>query len=118
MTESSSPSKQSFEGELVGTSLLGASTPHLTVAGTISFLLGSALSFLLKVSAVGQKMAPKDVHMRGAWVAQSVDFGSGHDLTVCGVGLCADSSEPGACFGFCVPLSLLMLMLCLSLKDE
>ena len=33
------------------------------------------------------------------------DFGSGHDLTVRGfephVGLCADSSEPGACFGFC-----------------
>ena len=39
----------------------------------------------------------------GAWVAQSVehlslDFGSGHDLTVCDiephVGLCADSAEP------------------------
>ena len=38
------------------------------------------------------------------------DFGSGHDLTVCEfeprVGLCADGSEPGACFGFCVSLSL------------
>ena len=38
------------------------------------------------------------------------DFGSGHDLTVCEfeprVGLCAHSSEPGACFGFCVSLSL------------
>ena len=37
-------------------------------------------------------------------------FGSGHDLTVRGfeprVGLCADSSEPGACFGFCVSLFL------------
>ena len=41
--------------------------------------------------------------MQGTWVAQSVehpalDFGSGHDLTVCGaephVGLCADSAEP------------------------
>ena len=35
---------------------------------------------------------------------------SGHDLTVCefepGVGLCADSSEPGTCFGFSVSLSL------------
>ena len=33
-----------------------------------------------------------------------------HDLMVCGfephVGLCADSSEPGACFGFWVSLSL------------
>ena len=36
--------------------------------------------------------------------------GSGHDLTVCDfeprVRLCADSSDPGACFGFCVSLSL------------
>ena len=40
---------------------------------------------------------------RGAWAAQSVkrltlDFSSGHDLTVCDreprVGLCADSAEP------------------------
>ena len=47
--------------------------------------------------------------MRGAWVAQS-DFGSGHDLAVCEfeprIWLCADSSEPGACFRFCVSLSL------------
>ena len=49
----------------------------------------------------------------GAWVAQSVerpDFGSGHDLAVREfeprVGLCADSSEPGAYFRFCVSLSL------------
>ena len=35
---------------------------------------------------------------------------SGHDLAVHEfephVGLCADSLEPGACFGFCVSLSL------------
>ena len=55
---------------------------------------------------------------QGAWVAQSVgrpDFGSRHDLTLCGfepcVGLCADSWEPGACFGFCVSLSF-SLSLC------
>ena len=40
-------------------------------------------------------------HMWLVWIS---DFGSGHDLVVCGfephVGLCADSSEPGACFGF------------------
>ena len=40
----------------------------------------------------------------------SEDFGSGHDLEVgefepC-VGFCAENSEPGACFGFCVSLSL------------
>ena len=38
----------------------------------------------------------------------SIDVGSGHDLTVREfeprVGLWADSSEPGACFGFCVAL--------------
>ena len=38
------------------------------------------------------------------------DFGSGHDLAVSEFephdGLCADRSEPGACFGFCVSLSL------------
>ena len=50
---------------------------------------------------------------------------SGHDLTVREfeprVGLCADSSEPGACFGFYVSLSLSdppQLMLCLSLSQK
>ena len=52
---------------------------------------------------------------RGTWVAQLVKhltlgFSSGHDFVVRefepGIGLCADSSEPGACFGFCVSLSL------------
>ena len=41
------------------------------------------------------------------WVS---DFGSGHDVTVhefeTHVRLCADSSEPGACFGFRVSLFL------------
>ena len=48
-------------------------------------------------------------HLGGS-VGEAPAFGSGHDLTVCGfkplVRLCADSSEPGACFGFCVSLSL------------
>ena len=42
----------------------------------------------------------------GGSVGWASDFGSGHDLTVRefepSIGLCADSSEPGACFGFCV----------------
>ena len=46
----------------------------------------------------------------GGSVGWASNFGSGHDLAVHGfeprVGLCADSSEPGACFGFCVSLSL------------
>ena len=45
-------------------------------------------------------------HLGGSVGCMS-DLGSGHDLAVCEfkphVGLCADSSEPGACFGFCVP---------------
>ena len=43
-------------------------------------------------------------------VSEASNFSSGYDLVVhefkpC-VRLCADSSEPGACFGFCVSLSL------------
>ena len=51
-----------------------------------------------------------DMGRLGGSVGWVSDFSSGHDLTVCEfeprVGLCADSSEPGACFGFCVSLSL------------
>ena len=40
----------------------------------------------------------------------TVHFGSGHDLVVYEfeprIGLCADGSEPGTCFGFCVSLAL------------
>ena len=52
---------------------------------------------------------------QSAWVAQLVrhltcGFGSGHDLTVHEfkphIRLCADISEPGASFEFCVSLSL------------
>ena len=46
----------------------------------------------------------------GGSLSWTSDFGSGHDLTVHefepGIRLCADSSEPGACFGFCVSLCL------------
>ena len=55
------------------------------------------------------KKAAKGGPLSGS-VGWASDSGSGHDLMVCGfeprVGLCADSSEPGACFGFCVSLSL------------
>ena len=46
----------------------------------------------------------------GGSVGWASNFGSGHDLMVHGfkpcVGLCADSSEPGACFWFCVSFPL------------
>ena len=69
--------------------------------------------------------------MRGTWLAQwvkrptsaQVFCGSGHNLMVREfephVGLCADSWEPGACFRFCVSLSLCPTPACaLSLKNE
>ena len=52
------------------------------------------------------------------------DFSSGHDVMVpefeTRIRLYADSSEPGACFGFCVSLFLCPLhhTLCLSLKNK
>ena len=59
----------------------------------------------------------------GGSVSWASNFSSGHDLMVRGfephVGLCADSSEPGACLGFCVSLSLsapFLLMLCFGLS--
>ena len=65
---------------------------------------------------------------RGTWVVQSVKpLTLAHDLTIRGfeshVELCADSSEAGACFGFCVSLSLfapplLAHTLSLSLKNK
>ena len=49
---------------------------------------------------------------RGTWVAQSIKHLTSAQVTIsvrefepC-LGLCADSSEPGACFRFCVSLSL------------
>ena len=70
---------------------------------------GSALA--RKTAGLENKQdATKNSTMQGAWVAQLVkhpDFGSGHDLTVREfephIGLCADSSEPGACLGFLSP---------------
>ena len=44
------------------------------------------------------------------WLSWASNFGSGHDLTVRGfkprVGLCANSTEPGASFRFCVSFSV------------
>ena len=46
----------------------------------------------------------------GGLVGEDSDFGLSHDFMVCGfelhVRLCADSSEPEACFRFCFSLSL------------
>ena len=62
------------------------------------------------------------VRALGGSVGYTSHFGSGHDLAIREfeprVGLWADSSEPGACFGFCVSLSLCPtpLTLCLSLS--
>ena len=58
------------------------------------------------------------------WLSRlSVRLQLSHDLTVHKlqphVGLCADISEPGVCFGFCLPLSALPpLTLCLSKMNK
>ena len=66
----------------------------------------------------------------GAWVAQSGGRPSSAQVMISQVrkfkpcvGLCANSSEPRACFGFCVCVSLsapppLMLHLSLSVKNK
>ena len=59
----------------------------------------------------------------GGSVGWATHFGSGHDLMVCVfepcIRLCADSSESGACFQFCLPLSLpLPHSRCLCLRNK
>ena len=62
----------------------------------------------------------------GGSVTWASNFSSGHDFTVRGfeprIGFCADRSEPGACFWFCVSLSLLsappLLTLSLSVSQK
>ena len=74
----------------------------------------------------GKQTKNKELEGRlGGSVGWASDFGSGHDLAVREfeprVGLWADSSEPGACFGFCASLSLSdppLFMLCLCLKNK
>ena len=58
--------------------------------------------------------------LRGAWVPHSVKRLNLAQVMISvfefepRVGLCADSSEPGACFGFCLLSLPLPLVLCLS----
>ena len=76
-----------------------------TLGSAITYLfnewLSNSILFYMK-NVVGGRL--------GGLVGWASDFSSGHDLKVLGfkprVGLCADSSEPGACFGSCVSLSL------------
>ena len=66
--------------------------------------------------------------MRGAWVAQSVKCPTSAQVMISQfvnsgphVGLCANSSEPGDCFGFCVSSlcpSLLPLSVSLSKMNK
>ena len=78
-----------------------------------------------KTEAAIRKQKILKGHLGGSvgWVT---DFGSGRDLMVCEfephVGLCVDSSEPGAYFRFCVSLfpypRLLVLCLLSSLSQK
>ena len=77
-----------------------------TLRGAISKL--QLLSFL--IFDQHQRVLNSDTtRYMGGSVGQVSEFGSGHDLMVHQfephVGLCADNSQPAACFGFCVSLS-------------
>ena len=85
---------------------------YLNERGLVSF--SAYLHLLLKEWFLGRL---------GGSVGEASTFSSGRDFMVGGfkprIRLCADGSEPGACFGFCVFLSLSappLLMLCLSLS--
>ena len=61
----------------------------------------------------GQSQVVSKCRSWGAWVAQSVEHPTSAQVMISqlmssspAIGLCADSSEPGACFRFCVSLSL------------
>ena len=75
------------------------------------FLMQSDLSIVSFITNTSYGLFFKKAKW-GTRVAQLVKrlTSSGHDLVVCEfeprVGLCADSSEPRTCFGFCVSLSL------------
>ena len=67
----------------------------------------------LSEAASPSTLVLKISNRRGAWGAQSVKRPALAQVTISTVrgvepcvGLCADSSGPGACFGFCVSLSL------------
>ena len=71
---------------------------HMSHTHEVSKDCSGAVSKMLSTGAPGWRLGGAS------------DFGSGHDLVVHEfkprVGLCADGSEPGSLFGFCVSLSL------------
>ena len=85
---------------------------RLQVRFTTKHKLMHALPLLFKHCNIRvfslKKKTPGQGRLGGS-VSQASYFGSGHDLRVCVceplVRLCADSSEPGACFRFCVSVS-------------
>ena len=93
----------------------------VTVTVIFHFLDGETEAWVKELSRIKKLF----LGCLGGSVGWASDFSSGHDLAVHEfephVGLCADGSEPGACFGFCVSLSLCPSpthALALSLKNE
>ena len=88
-------------------------------------LKGSVYFRKLVFHVKGLRLMVKDEVFRGVWAAQSIkrqtlDFSSGHDLTVHGFKPPhrAPCRERGTCLGFCLLLSLPLprLALCIFLK--
>ena len=82
--------------------------PDMDSRSLLPWLFPIPTNITLKVCQVAFKNVSIGVPGWLSWLG--VRLRLGHDLTICGfephVGLCADSSEPGACFRFCVCLSL------------
>ena len=82
--------------DAVSLQCLGRQVPQLCPVSCFHCSLEQNMRF---ISTIVKGGAP------GGLSQLSVRLGSGHALPVCEfeprVGLCADSSEPGACFGFC-----------------
>ena len=88
--------------------------PHLPLSSVLTSNIHALCLSLLHHS--GPRVTPmisslNKKYRAPGWLSWlSVDFSTGHDLAVCElepcIRLCVDSSEPGACFGFCVSLSL------------
>ena len=105
----------------------------LKIIGGHSYFL-SELLYHASYLKIVQCEETTSVHLRsdrlwGAWVAQLVMCLTLAQVMICGFKpcdeLCADSSEPGACFRFCVSLSVypspihaLALSLSLPLKNK
>ena len=109
----------------------GLGEDHIGIPWSREKMLALTRSEMEPLNSLSRRVAFLDLRLissiwghLGGSVSPS-DFSSGLDLVVCEfkpcVRLCADSMEPGACLGFCIPQSLSappLLPLCLSISQK